>query len=89
MSGTRTASLDDIRRMKAAGEVTALAKTATSEDMPEGFWDTAEVKLPQAKEPLSLRVDPDILEFFKEGGAKGYQTRIHAVLRAYVDAKRG
>ena len=37
------------------------------------------------KKAISLRLDPDILKFFKDGGA-GYQTRINAVLRAYKDA---
>ena len=33
--------------------------------------------------PISLRVDPDVLEFYKQGGP-GYQSRMNAVLRAYV-----
>ncbi|MFV1989043.1 MAG: BrnA antitoxin family protein [Gemmatimonadota bacterium] len=36
-------------------------------------------------EPISLRIDRDVLEWFRQGGA-GYQTRINAVLRSYVDA---
>jgi uncharacterized protein (DUF4415 family) len=32
----------------------------------------------------SVRLDADILEFFKSKGA-GYQSRINAVLRSYVD----
>ena len=35
---------------------------------------------------MSLRVDPDVVAFFKAGG-KGYQTRMNAVLRAYVQHK--
>ena len=34
--------------------------------------------------PISLRVDPDVLEFYKQGGP-GYQSRMNAVLRAYVE----
>lgn len=89
MSNTKTASLEDIRKMHAGGQLAKTREGAAAQDMPDGFWDSAEVQMPRAKEPLNLRVDPDILEFFKDGGAKGYQTRIHAVLRAYVDAKRG
>jgi uncharacterized protein (DUF4415 family) len=37
------------------------------------------------KTSVSLRVDADVLEWFKAQGA-GYQTRINAVLRAYRDA---
>lgn len=37
------------------------------------------------KESISLRVDADVLEWFKAQGP-GYQTRINMVLRAYRDA---
>lgn len=38
-----------------------------------------------AKVLVSLRVDQDVLEWFKAQGS-GYQTRINAVLRAFRDA---
>ena len=38
-----------------------------------------------AKQAVSLRLDADILEFFRKTG-KGYQTRINAVLRSFVEA---
>jgi uncharacterized protein (DUF4415 family) len=38
-----------------------------------------------AKESISLRVDQDVLEWFKAQGT-GYQTRINAVLKAFRDA---
>jgi uncharacterized protein (DUF4415 family) len=37
------------------------------------------------KAQVTLRVDSDVLEWFKEQG-QGYQTRINALLRAYMDA---
>jgi len=43
------------------------------------------LKLHPAKASISLRVDQDVLEWFKAQGA-GYQTRINAVLKAYRDA---
>ena len=39
------------------------------------------------KSQVSLRIDDDILEFFKQQGSR-YQTKIHAVLRAYVDGHK-
>ena len=45
---------------------------------------TLKVIMPQAKKAISLRVDPDVLTYFKSFG-KGYQTRMNAVLRAYFD----
>ncbi|MBS0446477.1 MAG: BrnA antitoxin family protein [Proteobacteria bacterium] len=38
-----------------------------------------------SKASISLRVDQDVLEWFKQQGP-GYQTRINAVLRAFRDA---
>ena len=40
------------------------------------------------KELVSLRIDADVLNWFRASGA-GYQTRINAVLRAYKDAAAG
>jgi uncharacterized protein (DUF4415 family) len=39
------------------------------------------------KKQVSLRIDEDILDFFKLQGSR-YQTKMHAVLRAYVDTSR-
>ena len=51
-----------------------------------GFWDDAEVVLPEPKAQVTLRLDSDVLAWFRAGG-KGYQTRINAVLRAYMNAQ--
>ena len=40
-----------------------------------------------AKTPVSLRLDSDVVDFFKEQGP-GYQTRMNDVLRAYVEQTR-
>ena len=47
-------------------------------------WKTATIDLPQPKSVLNMRVDRDVLDFFRAQGS-GYQTRINAVLRSYVD----
>ncbi len=46
------------------------------------------LKVVGPKELVSLRIDADVLKWFKASGA-GYQTRINAVLRAYKDAAAG
>jgi len=59
-------------------------------DIPEpdeNFFREAKLRLPQAKQLISLRIDADIVDWFKRQG-KGYQTKINAVLRAYVRAQR-
>jgi uncharacterized protein (DUF4415 family) len=51
-------------------------------ELPEAFW-----LQPSTKAQVTLRLDSDVLEFFRDGGQR-YQTRINAVLRAFVDAQR-
>lgn len=53
---------------------------------PEAVWVKA-VDFPHAKKLISLRIDEDVIEFFKHTGAR-YQTRINAVLRSYVNAQQ-
>jgi uncharacterized protein (DUF4415 family) len=43
--------------------------------------------LPASKIPISLRVDADVLEFFRETGPR-YQSRMNAVLRSYMECTR-
>lgn len=52
----------------------------------EAFWAEAEWWMPVSKTRLSLRLDSDVVEWFKAQGP-GYQGRINAVLRAYVRTK--
>lgn len=54
----------------------------------EEFWKHARLVGPnERKQQLTIRFDPDIVEWFKSQG-KGYQTHMNSVLRAYVDSKR-
>ena len=55
--------------------------------LPEGWEDTVVLGIPRPKRGVYLRLDPDVLDWFKGHGA-GYQTRINAVLRAFVHARR-
>ncbi|MBI4475533.1 MAG: BrnA antitoxin family protein [Acidobacteria bacterium] len=52
-------------------------------DLPDDFWNEATVVVPTPKHPISLRVDADVLEWFKSQGPR-YQSRIDAVLRSYM-----
>ncbi|HEV2302832.1 MAG TPA: BrnA antitoxin family protein [Stellaceae bacterium] len=53
---------------------------ATDED----FWRSARVVIPQRKETVTMRLDADLLAWFRQ--QRGYQTRINAILRAYMNA---
>ena len=56
-------------------------------DLPPDFWDDAVVK-PAPKRAISLRVDQDVLDWFRAGGPR-YQTRMNAVLRSYMSRMLG
>ena len=56
-----------------------------SPETTEEFWKDAKVLMPQHKVHISLRLDEDIVNYFKEDG-EGYQSRINAVLKAYISS---
>lgn len=56
-------------------------------DIPEltaDFFKKA-VLWPGTKKQITLRLDPDVIDFFRKKG-RGYQSLINAVLRKYVEA---
>jgi len=52
---------------------------------PEFFVNA--IVWPGPKEQITLRIDPDVLKFFRKHG-RGYQTTINAVLRKYMEGRR-
>lgn len=50
-------------------------------------WSEAVLVIPPKKTAISIRVDEDVLEYFRKDGA-GYQRRMNAVLRSYMQQKR-
>jgi uncharacterized protein (DUF4415 family) len=50
-------------------------------------WSKAVLVIPPKKKAISIRVDEDVLDYFKKEGS-GYQRRINAVLRSYMQQKR-
>ncbi|VXD12667.1 conserved hypothetical protein [Planktothrix serta PCC 8927] len=56
-------------------------------DIPEldaNFWEKAKLVKPITKKAISLRVDSDVLDWFKSQG-KGYQSMMNTVLRSYFE----
>lgn len=83
MNASRKSIKSDLPRIDAMSD-----KNIDYSDVPEtdaDFWQSATVNSPAVKQQVTLRIDPDIVEFFKADG-QGYQTRINAVLRSYVKA---
>ena len=59
-------------------------------DIPElddTFWANAVIEYPEKKKPVTLRLDADVLDWFRSLG-KGYQTRINSVLRSFYEAHK-
>ncbi len=59
-------------------------------DIPEtdkAFWEKAELRMPQPKKGIYLRLDQDLLDWLKHQGP-GYQTRINAILRSYMETHK-
>ena len=58
-------------------------------DIPEldaSFFANADIKMPNPKKTISIRIDDEVLSWYKASGP-GYQTRMNAVLKAYMEAQ--
>ena len=64
-----------------------MAKDPVWRDFNEMDWSEAVLVIPPKKQAISIRVDEDVLDFFKKEGS-GYQRRMNAVLRTYMEQKR-
>ena len=64
-----------------------IASDPNWKDVPKDWYKDAEAVMPAQKKLLSLRLDADVVDWFKERGP-GYQTRMNAVLRAFVQHKQ-
>ncbi len=51
------------------------------------FWSSAQIVMPEPKVALGVRFDRDVVDWFKDQGS-GYQTRMNAVLRAYMESQK-
>lgn len=86
--GERLEGLTDWARVDAMTEEELERNIAEDPDSDiEVDWTQARLVMPRPKRSIHLRVDPDVLEWFR-GQGKGYLTRMNAVLRAYYEAHR-
>jgi uncharacterized protein (DUF4415 family) len=73
-----------LRRMNASAIRKGIAADPDAHATDEKFWKTATVVMPTPKEIVTMRLDADLLRWFRR--ERGYQTRINAILRAYMQA---
>ena len=87
LKAKRAESLTDWHKVDAMSDDELEAAIASDDDerdfVPD--WTKAELVLPESKLSVNLRLEREIVEFFK-GQGKGHISRMQAVLKAYVDA---
>jgi predicted transcriptional regulator len=79
----------DYARLDAMTDADIARAVADDPDAPplDLDWTQARLTLPPGKDVVTLRVDRDVLDWFRAQG-QGYQTRINQVLRAFYEARR-
>jgi uncharacterized protein (DUF4415 family) len=55
--------------------------------LDKNWFERATLVMPQRKVAVSLRIDREVVDWFKAHGTR-YQARMNAVLKAYVQARR-
>ncbi len=83
----RASSTDWERLRKMSDESVRAAVEADPDAHPTdpSFWKSSKVVMPARKQAVTIRLDADLLEWFRK--EKGYQTRINAILRTYMEAQ--
>lgn len=91
LAAMRARGEDQSDWIKAAAMTEAEIEAAIASDPDEADmvvdWSQVSTELPQPKAVLNMRVDYEVLDFFRNQG-KGYQTKINAILRSYVEQMR-
>ena len=90
-SAKPTSGRTDWAALRAMSEDEIELVAVEDEDNPAGdedHWAESTAGLPPGKTSIHASFDRDVVAFFKSGG-RGYQTRMNAVLRRYMDAQRG
>ncbi len=87
---SRAEPVTDWTRVRAMTDDEAHAAVLNDPDInatDEAFWKDARIVMPRPNETVTMRLDADLLEWFRK--ERGYQTRINAILRAYMSAQTG
>lgn len=79
--------LDKLRKLTDEEIDASIANDPDWEEFKDIDWSKAVLVIPPKKKAISIRVDEDVLDYFKKQGA-GYQRRMNAVLRSYMQQKR-
>jgi uncharacterized protein (DUF4415 family) len=84
---TRQFSAETLKAERARGETRTRAD-APARAVDEDFWRNARVVMPPpGKASVHLRLDADVLEWFR-GQGRGHLSRMNAVLRSFMEAHK-
>jgi len=76
------------RKKKAAKLVNRRTLRAVAEEKPNaGYWERVKSFYRPIKQPITVRLDADVIDWFKKGG-RGYQTRINRALREWMELQK-
>jgi uncharacterized protein (DUF4415 family) len=84
---TKRYSPGELEEKVARGDYAPTRPDAPEIELGEDFWRNARVVMPPGKKSIHLRVDADVLAWFRARG-RGYLTRMNAVLRSYMEAHK-
>jgi uncharacterized protein (DUF4415 family) len=88
--GDRTKGKTNWPRVRRLTEQQINARATSDPDAQptdDEFWKDARLVMPEPKVPITIRLDREVLDWFKRAGSR-YQTRMNAVLKAYMHARR-
>ena len=75
-----------LRALSDKGIASAVKADPEARPTDVDFWKQAKIVIPKAKQTVTIRLDSDLLGWLRQ--QKGYQTRINAVLRTYMEAQK-
>ncbi len=79
----------DLERLRKTTDAEIDAQIKNDPDWSDDWnWSDAVLVVPPKKKPISIRVDEDVLDYFKGEEPAGYQRRMNAVLRSYMQQKK-
>ena len=90
MANTRNLTPEELNALAAVAGLSDDQIDTSDPDAPEVTdWSQAvrSALFRPVKQPVTMRIDADVLQWFKIRYAKGYQTRMNAALRAFVEAE--
>jgi uncharacterized protein (DUF4415 family) len=80
-----TTDWNKLRRLTDPQIRKAIASDPDAHPTDAAFWKDANIVMPTPKTIVTMRLDADLLRWFRQ--QRGYQTRINAILRAYMKAQ--